>query len=263
MKKRDEILDIYRITNDLNGKVYIGQSKNPVTDRFKRHLQDAKSGRLNTHLARAIRKYGEGHFHVDVIDSAKTQEELNLKEQFWIRKYDSVNTGYNETDALYKCGGNTYKSKSKEEMDIIRKKISETKFGKDNPRSRSIKCLNRITGQELFFDSLAQARDYFGETNHNFITRRVMNKITYLYKGEWSIAYSDEPYNENYSTEKNIRKSVRIHVKNLETGIENDFISFSAAERFFGLKNKSFTNKRDKTKNHFIIQNIYEITVLE
>ena len=45
---------IYKITNIVNGKVYIGQTIRPIEDRFHRHINDAMNNRLNTHFARAI-----------------------------------------------------------------------------------------------------------------------------------------------------------------------------------------------------------------
>lgn len=48
---------IYKITNLLNDKIYIGQTITSVEQRWKRHQNDALSGTLDTHFARAIRKY--------------------------------------------------------------------------------------------------------------------------------------------------------------------------------------------------------------
>ncbi|MBQ5474538.1 MAG: GIY-YIG nuclease family protein [Lachnospiraceae bacterium] len=86
---------IYKITNIQNNKVYIGQSIRPIEQRFKRHINDAINNKLDTHFARAIRKYGKDSFRIETIDTAQTQEELNQKEQYWIQQYDSVNNGYN------------------------------------------------------------------------------------------------------------------------------------------------------------------------
>ena len=109
---------IYKITNIQNNKVYIGQTIRPIEQRFHRHINDAMNNILDTHFARAIRKYGKDSFIIEEIDTAQTQDELNQKEQYWIRYYDAVNKGYNETDAINKCGGNTYQSKTEEEMKI-------------------------------------------------------------------------------------------------------------------------------------------------
>ena len=87
------IIFIYKITNTVNNKVYIGQSIRPIEQRFKRHINDAINNKLDTHFARAIRKYGAECFYIEEIDSASTQEELNQKEQYWIRFYNSVEEG--------------------------------------------------------------------------------------------------------------------------------------------------------------------------
>ena len=80
-------MEIYKITNKINGKVYIGQTIRPVEYRFNRHMNDALHNVLDTHFARAIRKYGVGPdiWELQIIDNAQTQEELNQKEQKWIR----------------------------------------------------------------------------------------------------------------------------------------------------------------------------------
>ena len=50
---------IYKITNIQNNKVYIGQTIRPVQDRFNRHISDALHDIIDTHFARAIKKYGK------------------------------------------------------------------------------------------------------------------------------------------------------------------------------------------------------------
>ena len=145
---------IYKITNIQNNKVYIGQTIRPIKDRFHRHINDAMNNILDTHFARAIRKYGKDSFIIEEIDNAIDQEELNAKEQYWINYYNSVETGYNETNALSKCGGNTYLSKSIEEMEIIKEKIRQTKLGSKNPMAKKIKRINIITGKEEIFDTV-------------------------------------------------------------------------------------------------------------
>ena len=73
---------IYKITNIQNNKCYIGQTIRPIEQRFHRHINDAMNNILNTHFARAIRKYGKENFIIEEIDTAKNQKELNLKEQY-------------------------------------------------------------------------------------------------------------------------------------------------------------------------------------
>ena len=187
---------IYKITNKVNGKVYIGQSIRPIEQRFQRHINDAVNNILDTHFARAIRKYGKENFYIELVETCDNQTELNLKEQYWIRKYDSINNGYNETDATSKCGGNTYMSKTESEMKEISEKISKTKLGSKNPHSRSVKVFNIVTNEEKVFDTVSDCRKFFNEKNHRFITTRVTGLTKSLYKNEWKIAYTEDEYRE-------------------------------------------------------------------
>ena len=71
---------IYKISNNINDKVYIGQTIRPIEDRFRRHISDAINNILDTHFARAIRKYGKENFHIEMIDSAEKHYGFNKRE---------------------------------------------------------------------------------------------------------------------------------------------------------------------------------------
>ena len=195
-RKPKKNMYIYKITNKVNGKVYIGQSIRPIEQRFQRHINDAVNNILDTHFARAIRKYGKENFYIELVETCDNQTELNLRERYWIRKYDSINNGYNETDATSKCGGNTYMSKTESEMKEISEKISKTKLGSKNPHSRSVKVFNIVTNEEKVFDTVNDCRKFFNEKNHRFITTRVTGLTKSLYKNEWKIAYTEDEYRE-------------------------------------------------------------------
>lgn len=70
---------IYKITNRINQKIYIGQSIRAIEKRFQRHINDALNNTVDTHLARAIREYGPENFTIELIDTAQSQQELNSK----------------------------------------------------------------------------------------------------------------------------------------------------------------------------------------
>ena len=186
-------MEIYKITNKINGKVYIGQTIRPAEHRFSRHINDAMHNILDTHFARAIRKYGLNVWKLEVIDIAVTQDELNQKEQYWIKFYNSVKEGYNETDAISKCGGNTYQSKTEEEMKVIKEKIRQTKIAAKNPMARKIKKINIITGKEEIFDTIIScARSCGIKGGKTSITQRLNGQIKSPYKNTWLFEYYDE-----------------------------------------------------------------------
>lgn len=251
---------VYKITNVLNGKVYIGQTCGSIEQRWKRHQNDALSNRLDTHFARAIRKYGVGSFIVEQIDSANSQAELNQKEHDWIEFFDSVHSGYNETSAIDKCGGNTYLSKTPQELKNIGDKIRETKCGGKNPQSKKVKCKNVITNEELHFDSMAEMQEFFNEGNHQFISRRCLGRIKSLYRQQWAIAYEEDDYNPEYTPQKHFHRAKAVIVEDLQNGIKREFFSYSEAERFFNQKPRSFSSKAYKRGTTFTYKERYKIT---
>lgn len=184
---------IYKITNIQNNKVYIGQTIRPIQDRFHRHINDALNNILDTHFARAIRKYGKDNFIIEQIDQAQTQDELNKKEQYWIQYYNSVQNGYNETDAISKCGGNTYQSKTEKEMEVIKEKIRQTKLGAKNPMAKKIKRINIITNKIDIFDTIISCAKACGIKNgKTSITTRLNGQVKSPYKNTWIFEYYNE-----------------------------------------------------------------------
>ena len=99
---------IYEAINKINGKKYIGQTKNDLIIRQRQHFSDS-SKNDNLHFHNAIRKYGRENFEWHIIDHSSNEEELDLKEIFWIeflKTYDEK-FGYNMT-----FGGQTIKEGS-------------------------------------------------------------------------------------------------------------------------------------------------------
>ena len=86
-------IGIYKISNLINGKIYIGQSVH-IEKRWQQHCNN--TGR--SLIAKAIQKYGKDSFSFQIIEECK-EEELNAKEEYYIRKYNSiVPNGYNIQD---------------------------------------------------------------------------------------------------------------------------------------------------------------------
>lgn len=88
------ITGIYKIQNNINQKIYIGQSKN-VEMRWKQHIYSAETGSQYP-IHRALRKYGLENFSFSVLEECEASE-LNDKEIDWISKLNSYEEGYNCT----------------------------------------------------------------------------------------------------------------------------------------------------------------------
>lgn len=92
---------IYKITNTLNNKIYIGQTIQNPKDRWYRHCQKncLSNNERNMAIKRAIFKYGKDNFSFEVIETIKDSntELLNSREKYWISFYNSYKNGYNCT----------------------------------------------------------------------------------------------------------------------------------------------------------------------
>lgn len=126
---------VYKTTNLINGKIYIGQHHSEIFD--NNYLG---SGKL---IRRAFKKYGISNFKCDVVEWCETKEQLIDREIYWIHRYNSQDKtiGYNISNGgdgilspmpdimrehLRKC--NTGKTLSAE----TRRKISERNSGENN-----------------------------------------------------------------------------------------------------------------------------------
>jgi len=149
---------VYKITNLVNGKVYIGQTINGFDKRYEskgidiervynyyngRESRKNENEYINIHLLKSIKRYGLNKFNVDkVFDIAFSRNELNIKEQCWISFYNStdINFGYNRDS-----GGNNFKR-----LNETKRKISEYQKGESNVNSIKVICLNT---KELFISA--------------------------------------------------------------------------------------------------------------
>lgn len=139
---RGDCMLIYKITNKLNGKLYIGQTVRTLEERKQQHLQNV--GKLNNNIYLAMRKYGIDNFKFETICYAKDVDELNKLETYYIKKYDTVNSGYNmsyggDNNVMF---SEIVKSKHDDIMrsDEVRQKISKSmkKYREKHPLQLSI-----------------------------------------------------------------------------------------------------------------------------
>lgn len=121
---------VYKITCKINNKIYIGQTCQSLHTRLLKHFSKEKEN-VQTKLYRAIKKYGKENFSIELIEEVSSQEELNIREFYWINIYDAVSNGYNTKNSIGKCGGDTLSNHPLRES--ICEKIRISKLGNNNP----------------------------------------------------------------------------------------------------------------------------------
>lgn len=115
------MIGIYKIQNKINGKCYIGQSLD-IKKRLQCHKSVAfreKDSCYNYPLYRAIRKYGLDNFTFDILEKCKP-EDLNNREVYWVKVFNSCLNGYNQTFGGDTSGPKTRKITEKQYWSIVR-----------------------------------------------------------------------------------------------------------------------------------------------
>lgn len=86
---------IYKITNLINNKIYIGLTTKNCNIRWREHIDESKRN-LHKELYKAIRDFGEENFILEVVEEIENEECLWEREEYWIQYYDCIfPNGYN------------------------------------------------------------------------------------------------------------------------------------------------------------------------
>ena len=97
---------IYKITNKINNKIYIGKTTHTVQYRWNQHTSasftDKNKLDYNYLLHKAIRKYGKENFSLEILEEVEDEKVLSEKEMYYIKLYNSCvlednANGYNMT----------------------------------------------------------------------------------------------------------------------------------------------------------------------
>lgn len=222
---------IYKITNKANGKVYIGQTVQPLKNRWGQHISKWSPCK---YLSRAILKYGADAFIIEQIDAADTVEELNAKEMFWIARYDSTNQkkGYNIL-----CGGGSFGSLAQETKDILSVKIAE-KWRDEKYRARVLIKLRAKAKSQDNRDRCRKLKQiHWRDEEYRDAMTQKMTSAEYREKQSdtHKRKYADADYKARWIIANRDRHGAKIEC--VETG--NVFSSIGEAAEFIGRSDTS------------------------
>lgn len=113
---------VYRVSNKINNKMYIGQTIYSLHKRKIKHLSLANKKSPTNHFHRALKKYDKDNFIWDIIGYCTSKKELDAMEFHYIKYYDTYKNGYNMTLGGEGTIGRVCKESTK-------RKISKSKTG--------------------------------------------------------------------------------------------------------------------------------------
>jgi group I intron endonuclease len=236
---------IYRITNTVNNKIYIGQTIQNITERYC-GMDLTSSRTASSILQHAALKYGNDKFFAEVIyqspfiDTKEILDDLNSKETYFIDFYQSNKVGYNIRE-----GG---KNHSRTEAE--RKRLSDSLVA----RKSYLRAYGDPEGNRIEVLNLS------GFCKENKLDFSAMQKVSigkkYSYKGWRKWEEGLKQYNLQESIEKNNQGSVKqytlfkegkqIFVRNLKQFCQDNSLNYSNM--------RALTQKRIKAYNGFTIK---------
>lgn len=191
---------IYKITNKIDGKVYIGQTQ--VNDPYY-----FGGGKL---IRRAVKKHGRDNFTKEILEECSSKEELDNKEIYWIEYYNSrdLTVGYNL--ARGGDGGNRNGGKLTEES---RKRISEGRKDKNTgkrPKETGRKISEKMKGRVF---SEEHKRKLSEKRKQRITSDETRKKASQTSKGKINIKQYEltDPDGNTYITTEGLTKFCEEH----------------------------------------------------
>lgn len=263
---------IYKVTNNKNNKIYIGQTRNSLEHRKAQHYRELTK-KDNNCFHNALIKYTAKDFNWEIIANANSLTELDDLEIFYIKKFDSTNRtkGYN-----LKLGGNNgglclpetkaligSKTKERWKNEVIKKKV--TNGLQKGTESMKIKCLDLLVDFKCPICGETIKRQNFVKNKTCSITcGRIYSKENSLYDtGLKNALFINEL---NHLENKNIRKEkvIKWILNNKEIILKAKFNNLQFLEdlvQYVGVKDirtvmESFDEKSSKRRFIKILQSI-------
>lgn len=240
---------IYKITNQKNGMVYIGSSIE-VERRWRQHKEasiNEKDYHYNYPLMVAFREFGIANFTFEVIDTLPTWEAMIEAEHNWILKENCVvPNGYNQTD----------KTDSHIFDPAIAKKMSDTKRKKYGKRVCEIDSTKNILN---IWNSLAEAGedtglDRFKISNVCNGTRLTTSNRTFRFLDDKNQIIEPEAKVNQVQSNRITKTSRRVGAYDKDNNLIQEFDSLQLAAQFCGGNSSTISavcrGKRNSHKNY-------------
>ena len=180
---------IYKVTNTVNGKIYIGQTIRSVRKRWADHTCNSMSG--NYHFQNAIKKHGKSSFDIITIETVFENDEISLKckldelEKYYIKLFDTFKNGYNQT---FGGGGTIGRAMSEANRKIISEYATGRILSEEHKHNISVSLRNRDPNKERKKrDISSYAKPWLGKNMSDEIREKMSKSAKGKSKTGWAL----------------------------------------------------------------------------
>lgn len=200
--EKESTFEIYKITNCVNNKIYVGATMDGTGVRWRRHIIKANAGG-STPICKAIREFGKDNFKIEVIELCDNEGHMNIREAYWIAQLGATNSeiGYNS-----KIGGGI-----RHQSEETKEKISKLHKGKESKFRKPILQYDKDGNLVREYPSVSEAVETTKISKSSII--RVLNKIALRFTNK-------NPYVWIY---KNESEEVKLRINPAEYYIDLDY----------------------------------------
>jgi hypothetical protein len=192
---------IYKITNLVNGKIYVGQRTSRKDFDFDEYYGSGLK------LNYAFKKYGMSNFSKELLERC-TEANIDEREIFWIKKLNSTDTaiGYNITDKVW--GGDTFTKNPNKE--VIRQKLKNSSKGKIRIYNEKTDEMRYLVRGEVVPDGFIKGRRPFSKEQRN--------KFSIMLKGKKGKKYKKRQLNLKIRRHRMMPESVKAKLRLINMG---------------------------------------------
>lgn len=254
------MIGIYKITNIVNKKVYIGKSKN-IKVRIANHLSKLRNNNhYNTYLQNSFNKYGEDNFYVEVIEECN-ETVLSNREKYFIKKFNSTDPslGYNLTEGGDGgLAGYKHSKETKTKIGNAQKGELNHMFGKEGywkthkipqevrdkmSKSAKGKVISKTTREKISRALKGEKNPFYGKTH----SEETIKKIKEVNTGENSYWYGRKhSESTKQKMSKNNAKSKKVVFYREKDNATFSFDSIKLASDFFDVKYQTLASAISK-----------------
>lgn len=196
---------IYKVTNTINEKVYIGQTTQTLHKRRTRHESGSRKKNTTIYFHRALKRHLLENFHWEILEYCNDKTELNDMEYHYIMSFDSYKHGYNQTLG----GENSYGRICTE---VTRKKMSKARKGVPLSKETVAKMSERFRGVKKspeHVKNVARAKSEYWEITHPNGNEEVIRNLSAFCRdhnisdrGMWLVANNYRTHHKKFKCKK-------------------------------------------------------------